>query len=73
VDGGLDEPRLDHFDSKLGLYLLVRQEMERRVVDRMTGAAASVGSGRAAATSLPSTRRGRRHRSSGERAGQTGR
>ena len=30
-----------HFDSKLGLYLVVREEMERRVVDRMTGAAAA--------------------------------
>lgn len=29
-----------HFESKLGLYLVVREEMERRVVDRMTGAAA---------------------------------
>ncbi len=31
-----------HFDSKLGLYLVVREEMERRIVDRMTGAAAAV-------------------------------
>ncbi|MCT2587348.1 TetR/AcrR family transcriptional regulator [Actinophytocola gossypii] len=39
-----------HFDSKLGLYLVVREEMERRVVDRMAGAAAAVGGeGRAAA------------------------
>jgi AcrR family transcriptional regulator len=30
-----------HFESKLGLYLVVREEMERRVVDRMTGAAAA--------------------------------
>lgn len=30
-----------HFDSKLGLYLVVREEMERRVVDRMAGAAAA--------------------------------
>ena len=30
-----------HFESKLGLYLVVRDEMERRVVDRMTGAAAA--------------------------------
>lgn len=29
-----------HFESKIGLYLVVREEMERRVVDRMTGAAA---------------------------------
>jgi AcrR family transcriptional regulator len=32
-----------HFDSKLGLYLVVREEMERRVVDRMTGAVAAAG------------------------------
>lgn len=32
-----------HFESKLGLYLVVREEMERRVVDRMTGAAAAAG------------------------------
>jgi AcrR family transcriptional regulator len=38
-----------HFDSKLGLYLVVREEMERRVVDRMTGAAAASGTGRPAA------------------------
>jgi len=37
-----------HFDSKLGLYLVVRDEMERRVVDRMIGAAAAGGQGRAA-------------------------
>jgi len=30
-----------HFDSKLGLYLVVRTEMERRVVERMEGAAAA--------------------------------
>lgn len=30
-----------HFESKLGLYLVVRDEMERRVVDRMAGAAAA--------------------------------
>lgn len=29
-----------HFDSKLGLYLVVRDEMERRITDRMAGAAA---------------------------------
>lgn len=38
-----------HFDSKLGIYLVVREEMERRIVDRMAGAAASIGSGRPAA------------------------
>jgi AcrR family transcriptional regulator len=32
-----------HFTSKLGLYLLIREEMERRVVDRMTGAIATAG------------------------------
>jgi AcrR family transcriptional regulator len=37
-----------HFDSKLGIYLVVRQEMERRIVDRMAGAAASTGTGRPA-------------------------
>jgi len=31
-----------HFDSKLGLYLVVRDEMERRIVDRMAGAVAAV-------------------------------
>lgn len=30
-----------HFDSKLGLYLVVRTEMERRITDRMVGAAAA--------------------------------
>jgi AcrR family transcriptional regulator len=30
-----------HFGSKLGLYDIVRQEAERRVVDRMEGAAAA--------------------------------
>jgi AcrR family transcriptional regulator len=30
-----------HFGSKLGLYLLVREEMERRIVERMEGAAAA--------------------------------
>ena len=38
-----------HFDSKLGLYLVVREEMERRVVDRMAGAVAAAG-GRGRAT-----------------------
>ncbi|MGH9245750.1 MAG: TetR/AcrR family transcriptional regulator [Acidimicrobiales bacterium] len=32
-----------HFTSKLGLYLLVRDEMEKRMVERMEGAAAAVG------------------------------
>jgi AcrR family transcriptional regulator len=38
-----------HFDSKLGLYLVVREEMERRVVDRMAGAAAASSDGGLAA------------------------
>jgi len=32
-----------HFGSKQGLYLVVREEMERRVVERMEGAAEAVG------------------------------
>ena len=40
-----------HFDSKLGLYLVVREEMERRVVDRMVGAAAAA-DGNAASAAL---------------------
>jgi AcrR family transcriptional regulator len=32
-----------HLESKLGLYLVVREEMERRVVDRMAGAIAVAG------------------------------
>jgi AcrR family transcriptional regulator len=32
-----------HFDSKLGLYLVVREEMEKRIVERMEGAAAASG------------------------------
>jgi AcrR family transcriptional regulator len=32
-----------HFDSKLGLYLVVREEMEKRIVERMQGAAAAAG------------------------------
>jgi AcrR family transcriptional regulator len=32
-----------HFTSKLGLYLVVRDEMEKRMVERMEGAAAAVG------------------------------
>lgn len=35
-----------HFGSKLGLFLVVREEMERRVRDRMEGAHAAVGGGR---------------------------
>ena len=39
-----------HFTSKLGIYLVVRDEMEKRMVERMEGAAAAVGgTGRAAA------------------------
>jgi AcrR family transcriptional regulator len=39
-----------HFDSKLGLYLVVRGEMEKRITERMEGAAAaSGGRGRPAA------------------------
>ena len=32
-----------HFGSKLGLYAVVREEVERRLLDRMEGAAAAVG------------------------------
>ncbi len=32
-----------HFGSKLGLYAFVRHDVERRVLDRMEGAAAAVG------------------------------
>lgn len=32
-----------HFESKLGLYLVVRAEMEKRIVERMAGAAAATG------------------------------
>jgi len=32
-----------HFGSKLGLYLTVRQDMEKRIVERMEGAAAAAG------------------------------
>ena len=35
-----------HFGSKAGLFQVVRQEMERRVRDRMEGAAAVEGAGR---------------------------
>lgn len=42
-----------HFGSKLGLYLVVRNEMERRIVERMEGAAAaSPGAGAARAALL---------------------
>lgn len=37
-----------HFGSKLGLYAVVREELERRVVDRMEGAAAAFEDRRAA-------------------------
>src|SRR5688500_10748192 len=36
-----------HFGSKLGLYHVVREEMERRVVDRIAGAVAAAPGGRA--------------------------
>jgi len=32
-----------HFGSKLGLYLTVREDMEKRIVERMEGAAAATG------------------------------
>ena len=32
-----------HFQSKLGLYVFVRQDVERRLLDRMEGAAAAAG------------------------------
>jgi len=35
-----------HFGSKLDLFRVIRQEMERRVRDRMEGAAAGAGGGR---------------------------
>lgn len=35
-----------HFGSKLDLYRVIRREMERRVRDRMEGAAAATGGGR---------------------------
>ena len=35
-----------HFGSKLGLYRVIRDEMERRLTERMEGAAAAVGGGR---------------------------
>lgn len=33
-----------HFGSKLGLYTVVRDDLEKRITDRMEGAAAAVGS-----------------------------
>ena len=39
-----------HFGSKAGLFKVVRQEMERRVRDRMEGAAAVAGPGRPGVT-----------------------
>jgi AcrR family transcriptional regulator len=38
-----------HFGSKLGLYAVVRQEVERRVLDRMEGAVAAVAGSEASA------------------------
>jgi AcrR family transcriptional regulator len=35
-----------HFGSKLGLYRVIREEMERRMTERMEGAMAAVGGGR---------------------------
>ena len=35
-----------HFGSKLGLYRVIREEMERRMTERMEGAVAAVGGGR---------------------------
>jgi AcrR family transcriptional regulator len=32
-----------HFGSKLGLYTLIRDDLEQRITDRMEGAAASIG------------------------------
>src|SRR5688500_18585547 len=37
-----------HFGSKLGLYALVREDLERRVTDRMEGAASTAEPGRPA-------------------------
>jgi AcrR family transcriptional regulator len=34
-----------HFGSKLGLYVFVREDVERRLLDRMEGAVAASGSG----------------------------
>ena len=38
--GGDDGALYHHFESKLGLYVFVRQDVERRLLDRMEGAAA---------------------------------
>jgi AcrR family transcriptional regulator len=38
-----------HFSSKLGLYAFVRADVERRLLDRMEGAAAAAGPDRSAA------------------------
>lgn len=35
-----------HFGSKLGLFVAIREEMERRVRDRVEGAVAAIGGGR---------------------------
>lgn len=40
-----------HFESKLGLFDVIRQEMERRIRDRMEGAFEAVGGGRSAVVS----------------------
>lgn len=40
-----------HFESKLGLFAVIRQEMERRIRDRMEGAFEAVGGGRSAIVS----------------------
>lgn len=43
-DAGLTTGSLyHHFESKLRLFLILRQEMERRIRDRMEGAAAGAG------------------------------
>ncbi len=36
-----------HFESKQGLFGVIREEMERRMTERMEGASAAVGGGRA--------------------------
>jgi AcrR family transcriptional regulator len=43
-----------HFDSKLGLYVFVRSDVERRLLDRMEGAGAAhaIDPGRAVGTAL---------------------
>lgn len=40
-----------HFESKLGLFAVIRQEMERRIRDRMEGAFEAVGGGRSGVVS----------------------